>query len=145
MDSELTWHADGKLLPVSASFNYLGLFFHQSENLVLAFQRLLQNGIGAKASLAAKFKQLHCNKSFDEGLVDAIVEPTASYGCEVWATLCFGNLQPGSNGMDGLQVKFFQQILKLRRGISPHVIFVELARPHGNGLDDSRSWASCTG
>ena len=60
-------------------------------------------------------------------LFDAVVKPTVSYGCEVWGTLCSGSLQPELKGMAGLQIAFFRQILKLRKSISPHVIFAELA------------------
>ena len=60
-------------------------------------------------------------------LFDAVVKPTVSYGCEVWGTLCSGNLKPGLKGMAGLQIAFFRQLLKLRTSISPHVIFAELA------------------
>ncbi len=60
-------------------------------------------------------------------LFDAVVKPTVSYGCEVWGTLCSGNLQPGLKGVAGLQLAFFRHLLKLRRSISPHVIFAELA------------------
>ncbi len=83
LDFELTWHVDGKLLPVSASFKFRGLIFHQSGDMVSALQRLLQNGNGAKASLIAKFKHLHCDKSFPmmRRLFDAVVKPTVSYGC----------------------------------------------------------------
>ncbi len=56
LDSELTWHVDGKLLPVSPSFKYLGLIFHQSGDTEPAFRRLLQNGNGAKASRISKVK-----------------------------------------------------------------------------------------
>ncbi len=132
LDSQLTWHVGGKLLPVSPSIKYLGLIFHQSGDMVRAFQRLLQNGNGVKATLFAKFKRLHCNKSFPmmRRLFDAVVKPTVSNGCEVWGTLCSGSLQPELKGMAGLQIAFFRQILKLmklRKSISPHVIFAELA------------------
>ncbi len=50
-ESELTWPVDDKLLPVFAFCKYLGLIFHQSGEMVPAFQRLLQNENGAKASL----------------------------------------------------------------------------------------------
>ena len=65
LDSELTciWHVDGKLLPVSPSFKFLGLIFHQSGDMDPAFQRLLQNENGAKASLISMFRHLHCDKS----------------------------------------------------------------------------------
>ncbi len=76
LDSELTWHVDGKLLPVSPSSKYLGLICHQSGDRVPAFQRLLQNRSGAKASLLANFKHLHCDKSFPmmRRLFDAVVK-----------------------------------------------------------------------
>ena len=44
-------------------------------------------------------------------------------------SVCSGNLQPGLKSMAGLQIAFFRQILKLRKSISPHVIFAELALP----------------
>ncbi len=85
VDSELAWHLDSKVLPVCGSFKYLGLIFHQSGEMVPAFQRLLPNGHGAKAPLIAKFKQLHCDKSFPmmRRLFDTVVKPTVSYSCEV--------------------------------------------------------------
>ncbi len=84
LHSQLTWHVGGKYLPVSPSFKYLGLILHQSGGMVPAFQRLLQNGNGAKATLIAKFKRLHCNKYFPmmRRLFDAVVKPTVSYGCD---------------------------------------------------------------
>ena len=60
-------------------------------------------------------------------LTDAIVKPTVSYSCEVLGALCSGNLQPGLEGMAGLQIAFFRQHLKLRKSISLHVISAELA------------------
>ncbi len=103
---------DGKLLPMSASFKYLRLFFHPSGDMVLAFQRLLQNGNGAKASLIAKCKHLHCDKSFPmlRRLFDAVVKPMVSYGCEVRGILCSGNLQPELKGMAALQIAFFRKL-----------------------------------
>ncbi len=44
--SELMWQGDSKLLPVSASFKFLGQIFHQSGDMVPALQRLLQSGNG---------------------------------------------------------------------------------------------------
>ncbi len=42
-NSQPTWHVHGNILPVSPSFNYLGLIFHQSGDMVPAIERLLQN------------------------------------------------------------------------------------------------------
>ncbi len=111
--------SSSQLMPASAPFTYRGLIFHQSGDMVPAFQRLLQNGNRAKASLIAKFKQLCCNKSFPMiRRYDAVVKPKVSYGCFVWDTLCPGNLQPGLKGMVGLQIALSRQLLKLRRGMS---------------------------
>ncbi len=60
-------------------------------------------------------------------LFDAVAKPTVSYGCEVWGPLCSGSLQPRLKGMAGLQIAFFRQLLKLRKSMSLHVIFAELA------------------
>ena len=61
-----------------------------------AFAKLAQNGKGAAASLSAKHKALVCNKSLPmiRRLLDAIVRPTVSYGCEVWAPACALALGP---------------------------------------------------
>ncbi len=63
------------------------------------------------------------------------------------APFALGICSPG--WMAGLQIAVFCQLLKLRTGISPHVIFAELteAQParRGSGLGGLRSLASCTG
>ncbi len=43
------------------------------------------------------------------------------------APFALGICSPGLKGMAGLQIACFRQLLKLRRSISPHVIFAELA------------------
>ncbi len=63
---------------------------------------------GARASLVAKSRQLQCDKSppMMRRLLNAVVKPTVSYGCELWGTLCSGTLQPGLQGIGGLQIVF---------------------------------------
>ncbi|RZJ86024.1 MAG: hypothetical protein EOO60_13990, partial [Hymenobacter sp.] len=68
--------------------NYL---LQESEKITdPAFAKLTQTGKGAAARLSAKHKALMCSKSFSmmRRLFDAVVRPTVSYGCQVWAPAC---------------------------------------------------------
>ena len=123
------WHVGSSRLPVTSSFKYLGLIFHGSGSMQPALARLLHNGNGARAGLAAKYRELHCDKSFPmiRRLFDAVVRPTVSYGSEVWGTTCTGRLSQDLKGITDLQLSFFRQVLKLRRSISAPIIFAELA------------------
>ena len=111
----LSWHAGAQQLHVSASFKYLGLIFHESGSMTSALARSLQNGHGARSRLAAKHNELHCDKSFPmiRRLIDAVVKPTAPYGCEVWGTFYTGNLLPEIERMADLHVALFRQVCKL--------------------------------
>ena len=60
-------------------------------------------------------------------LFDAVVRPTVSYGCEVWAPACSLALGPELKDMLGVQMAFFRQLCHLRKGVTPDVIFREFA------------------
>ena len=124
-----TWHVGQHVLPQSASFKYLGLVFHESGSILPAFAKLAQNGKGAAARLSAKHKALMCSKSFPmmRRLFDAVVRPTVSYGCEVWAPACSLALGPELKDMLGVQMAFFRQLCHLRKSVMPDIIFREFA------------------
>ncbi|RYE04530.1 MAG: reverse transcriptase family protein [Rickettsiaceae bacterium] len=124
-----TWHVGRHQLPQSASFKYLGLVFHESGSMSSAFAKLAQNGKGAAARLNAKHKALMCNKSFPmmRRLFDAVVRPTVSYGCEVWAPACSQPLSPELKDMLGIQISFFRQLCHLKRSVTPNIIFREFS------------------
>ena len=124
-----SWHVNGQTLPVSSSFKYLGLIFHESGSWTAAFKRLLQNGNGARARLAAKYKALDCDKSFPmmRRLFDAVVRPTVSYGCEIWGPLCAGGMAPELKSMADVQLRFFQGTFHLRKSVAAQAIFAEIA------------------
>ena len=94
-----------------------------------ALARLLQNGKGAAARLSAKHKALMCDKSFPmmRRLFDAVVRPTVSYGCEVWAPACSLALVPQLKDMQDIQLSFFRNLCQLRKSVTPHIIFREFA------------------
>ena len=123
-----TWHVGQHVLPRSASFKYLGIVFHESGGMTEALARLLQNGKGVAARLSAKHKALMCDKSFPmmRRLFDAVVRPTLLYGCEVWAPACSLALVPQLKDVQDIQLSFFL-LCRLRRSVTPHIIFRELA------------------
>ncbi len=117
-------------LPMSESFKYLGLVFHESGSMTPALKRLLQNGHGARVLSGSEIQaSVHCDKSFPmmRRLFDAIVKPAVSYGCEIWGTLCSGAALPELSKMGALQLALFRQLCKLRKSVSASVIFAELA------------------
>ena len=58
---------------------------------------------------------------------DAVVRPTVSYGCEVWALACSLALVPQLKDMQDIQLFFFRNLCQLRRSVTPHIIFREFA------------------
>ena len=124
-----TWRVGQHVLPRSASFKSLGIVFHESGSMTEALARLLQNGKGAAARLAAKHKALMCDKSFPmmRRLFDAVVRPTVSYECEVWAPACSPALVPQLKDMQNIQLSFFRNLCHLRKSVTPHIIFREFA------------------
>ena len=60
-------------------------------------------------------------------LFDAVVLPTVSYGCEVWAPLCAQAPKSDVKSMTDIQIAFVRKICQLRKGVSPSLIFREFA------------------
>ena len=118
-----------RFLPQSASFKYLGLIFHESGTMSYALQRLAHNAVGACAQLRAKFRGLLCQQSFPmmRRLFDALVLPTVSYGSEVWGPFCSPTLPCDIKKMADVQIAFFRQLCRLKRSVTPAVIFRELS------------------
>ena len=59
-------------------------------------------------------------------LLDAVVRPTVSYGCEVWGTLSAGRSVSEIKQMTDIQLAFFRQTLQLRKAVPAPVIFAEM-------------------
>ena len=70
-----------------------------------------------------------CSKSFPmmRHLFDAVVRPTVSYGCEVWAPACSLALGPELKDMLGVQMAFNRQLCHLRKSVTPDIIFRKFA------------------
>ena len=124
-----TWRVGSQVLPQSASFKYLGLSFHESGTMSDALQCLAHNAVGACAQLRANFRGLICQKSFPMmgRLFDALVLPTVSYGSEVWGPFCSPTLPRDIKKMADVQIAFLRQLCRLKRSVTPAVIFRELS------------------
>ena len=124
-----TWRVGAQVLPQSASFKYLGLIFHESGTMSYALQRLAHNAVGASAQLRAKFRGLLCQQSFPmmRRLFDALVLSTVSYGSEVWVPSCSPSLPRDIKKMCEVHLAFFRQLCRLKKSVTPAVIFRELS------------------
>ena len=60
-------------------------------------------------------------------LFDALVLPTVSYGSEVWGPFCSPTLPRDIQKMADVQIAFFRQLCRLKRSVTPAVIFRELS------------------
>ena len=70
---------------------------------------------------------LHVSFPMMRRLFDAVVRPTVSYGCEVWAPACSLALVPQLKDLQDIQLSFFRNLCQLCRSVTPHVNFREFA------------------
>ena len=94
-----------------------------------ALQRLAHNAVGACPQLWAKFRGLLCQQSFPimRRLFDALVLPTVSCGSEVWGPSCSPSLPRDIKKMAEVQLAFFRQLCRLKKSVTPAIIFRELS------------------
>ena len=117
------------MLPQSASFKYLGLVFHESGSILPAFGKAGAEWQGCSSPFECQAQGAHVQQviSMMRRLFDAVVRPTVSYGCEVWAPACSLALGPELKDMLGVQMAFFRQLCHLRKSVTPDIIFREFA------------------
>ena len=93
--------------------------------MTTALTRLLRNGNGAAASLAAKHKALKCGKSFPmmRRLFNALVRPAVLCGCKVCSLALVLKLKD----MQDIQLSFFRNLCHLCKSVTSHIIFRNFA------------------
>ena len=140
-----SWWVGPQVLAQSASFNYLGLTFHESGTLSYALQRLAHNAVRACAKLRTKFRGLLCPKSFPmmRRLFDALVLSTHLYSFESWGPSCSRSLPRDIKKMADVQVAFCRQLCRLKRTVTPAIISGNYLKGHGCIGGGIRSLASC--
>ena len=119
--------------------------FHESGTMSYALQRLAHNAVDACAQLQAQFRGHLCQKSFPmmRPLFDALVLPTVSYGSEVWGPFCSPTLPRDFKKMADVPIAFFWQLCRLKRRVTPAIIFGNCLKCHGCIGGGTRSLASC--
>ncbi len=51
---------------------------------------------------------------------------SVAYGCEIWGTLCVGNIVPELRKMAEVQLAFYRQTMRLKKAVPAHLILAEL-------------------
>jgi hypothetical protein len=82
----------GKRLPVSKAFKYLGVWFHHSTGVAHHVPRAAGRGKAAIAGLQRRLSELDVgsNVYLSLHLYQAIVVPSLLYGCEAWGAALLG-------------------------------------------------------
>lgn len=125
-----TWKVAGRDLKGSQSFTYLGMLFHED--------RHIKHAIGARHYL-----ELECANSVQllVRLQQDILQPSASYGCEVWAPSAAA-ITPLCR-LQNLQQPFLRRACRVKKSMPVDVIFEELAVTGWH--DSGGAWRSVSG
>ena len=120
------WHVGGHRLKRSESFIYLGMLFHEDRHIKHAVQHRLARGYAAQGSIFSRYAGLGCANSVQllVRLQQAILQPCASYACEVWApaSACIGPFR----NLQQLQRAFLCRACRVKKSVPVDIIFQEL-------------------
>ena len=140
-----TWRVAGHVLQRSQSFTYLGMLFHEDRNIKHAIQSLFSKACGAVGSIFSRYANLECANSVQSlmRLQQAILQPCASYGCELWAPAAAveGQLKQLQN----LQHSFLRRACRVKKSVPIDIVFEELAVPRWHDFWWRRVLAFWTG
>jgi Reverse transcriptase (RNA-dependent DNA polymerase) len=119
----------GKQLPVSRVFKYLGVWFHFRKGAAHNVQKAAARGKFAIACMHRKLYELDVgsNVNLSLNLYHSLVLPAMLYGCEVWGTCALGCKAPADSGVLPEQVhrNFIRFALKMRHKTKAWVAYRE--------------------
>ena len=122
-----TWRVAGQVLQRSQSFTNLGMLFHEDRKIKHAMHSRFSKACGALGSICSRYSNLQCANSVQMliRLQQAILQPCASYGCEVWApaTAALGPLKQ----LQDLQHSFLRCACRVKKSVSIDIVFQELS------------------
>lgn len=123
---DCVWKVAGQHLKRSKSFTYLGMLFHEDGKIRHAVQARFSKACASVGSIFSRYSQLQCANSVQllVRLQQAILQPCASYGCEVWAP-ADAAIVP-LRDLQSLQHTFLRRACRVKSSIPIEVVFQEL-------------------
>ena len=124
---DCVWKVAGQHLKRSKSFTYLGMLFHEDSKIRHAVQARFTKACASVGSIFSRYSQLQCANSVQllVRLQQAILQPCASYGCEVWAP-ADAAIVP-LRDLQSLQHTFLRRACRVKSSIPIEVVFQELS------------------
>ena len=125
-----TWKVAGHDLKRSQSFTYLGMLFHEDQHIKHAIHARYSKACASVGAIYSRYSKLNCANSVQllVRLQQAILQPSALYGCEIWAPSAAA-VTP-LRKLQNLQQSFLRRACRVKKGVPVDVIFQELAVSH---------------
>ena len=124
---DCVWKVAGQHLKRSKSFTYLGMLFHEDSKIGHAVQARFSKACASVGSIFSRYCQLECANSVQllVRLQQAILQPCASYSCEVWAPADAAIVS--LRDLQSLQHTFLRRACRVKSSIPIEVVFQELS------------------
>ena len=123
----------GQYLKYSQSFTYLGMLLHEDRKIKHAVQARFSKACASLGSIFSRYYNLQCATAVQllVKLQQAILQPCALYGCEVWApaheaTGPFREVQT-------LQQSLLRRACRVKSSVPIEIVFEELSRTWWHG------------
>ena len=109
----------GTELEVVNEYKYLGIFLSRTGSYIKTKKHIADQANKALYSLLRKARTLNLPIDLQIDMFNKVIKPILLYGCEVWG---YGNLDV----IERVQLKFFKQILNLKKSTPSFMVYGEL-------------------
>jgi Reverse transcriptase (RNA-dependent DNA polymerase) len=124
-----TWHLRGAPLTVTATFKYLGVWFHHLKGAGYGLHKAATRGKFAVACLHRKLKDLDVgsNMALSLHLYASMTLPAMLYGCEIWGTELMKVADPtcSQNVVEVVHRNFIKFTLRVKRNTKAWIVHRE--------------------
>ena len=119
MPKNQKFYFKGKEIEIVNEYKYLGIFLARSGSFLKAKNHIVEQANNALFSLQRKIRFLNLPIDLQFDLFNKMIKPILLYGCELWG---FGNI----DSIERVQLKFFKQILNLKKSTPSFMVYGEL-------------------